>query len=459
MKSMAQQPSLGIIWDNPADTSEAKAKLDIYAAHGIDYIQLNHPVNPENLALLRDAPFTLLVQLDKSFLTLSEIQQKQTSLLQQFGETADYYRSYLNIAAIGLLKNSQTSHPDFRDSFSPILDSLSIRSNKEFYFYANENWYYLNSPANSFATLYPDSAFSSNDIVAFDAMFSKEVEQNSGLIFFVNSKWLDEALASYPEFSKSLLLYDENNEWQIPLPESKETGDSQSWMILLLVLLWVALAVLFKTLPYLRPMLLRYFLAHRFFVDDILHYRERAITGGISLMAMHAVFSGMVFYILANSSISEAGLEAFFHHLPSLAIVGTNYASFFVIGVILTLVVQTIALFWLYLPAKNLEHFSQAVNLYAGTFFLDFLTVTILVTLFVTGFGLTYILTFGALFVLIWFGAFNVSAFDISRSMGQGTAIYLLLTIGLHTILSVGLLVLFFVNQPLVQVLELAINL
>ncbi|MEQ8525885.1 hypothetical protein [Gracilimonas sp.] len=456
---MAQQPSLGILWDNPVDTSEAKAKLDIYAAHGIDYIQLNHPVNTETLSLLRDTPFTILVQLDKPFLTISEIQQKQTNLLQQFGETADYYRSYLNVAAIGLLKNSQTFHPDFADSFSPILDSLSIRSNKEFYFYANENWYYLNAPTKPFATLYSDSAFHFSDIVSFNTIFSKEVNQNSGLVFFVNSKWLDEALVSYPEFSESLLLYSENNQWQVPLPESDESGESQSWMILLLVLLWVTLAILFKTLPYLRPMLLRYFLAHRFFVDDILHYRERAITGGISLMAMHAVFSGIVFYILANSSISDAGLDAFYHHMPSLAIVGANYASFFVFGVLLTLVVQSIALLWLYLPAKNLEHFSQAVNLYAGTFFLDFLTATILVTLFVTGFGLTYILTFGALFVLIWFGAFNISAFDISRGMGQGTAIYLLLTIGLHTILSVGLLILFFVNQPLVQILELAINL
>lgn len=456
---MAQQPSLGIIWDNPTDTSETKTKLDIYAAHGIDYIQLNHPVNPETLTLLRKAPFTLLVQLDKSFLTLSEIQEKQTSLLQQFGETADYYRSYLNVAAIGLLKNSQTFHPDFTDSFSPILDSLSIRSNKEFYFYESENWYYLNSPTKPFATLYPDSSFHLDDIATFNTIFSKEVEQNSGLIFFINSKWLDEAFSAYPEFSESLLLYSEDNEWQIPLPESDESGNSQSWMILLLVLLWVALAVLFKTLPYLRPMLLRYFLAHRFFVDDILHYRERAITGGISLMVMHAVFSGMVFYILANSSISETGLDAFFHHLPSLAIAGAKYASFFIIGTILTLVVQAIALLWIYLPAKNLEHFSQAVNLYAGTFFLDFLTVTILVTLYVTGFGLTYILTLGALFVLIWFGAFNISAFDISRSMGQGTAVYLLLTIGLHTIISIGLVILFFLNQPLVQILELAVNL
>jgi hypothetical protein len=456
---MAQQPSLGVVWNYPADTSEANIQLNTFSEYGIDYLQLAHPVSPDLLAILREAPFTILIQLDELYLTFSEIRSRQSNLLQQFEEATDLYPSYLNIAALGLLSNSQTSHPEFYNTFSPILDSLSARSNKDFYFYASEYWYYFNSPNIPFAALFPDSAFQRTDIAAFDEQFGKEVDQNSSLIFFMRSGWFNEAISEYPEFAESLMQYEQSQEWKIPLPAADESRNPQNWMVLLLVVLWLGLAVLFKLLPYLRPMLLRYFLAHRFFVDDILHYRERALTGGIALMVMHALFSGMVFYILAQTSISSTGLNAFFHHLPTLAIFGTNYASFFALGVITTLLIQTIALFWLYLPAKNLVHFSQAVNLYSVTFFLDFLIVTILVTLYVTGFGPTSIVIFGAFFVLIWYGTFNISAFDISRSSGPGTAIYLLLTAGLHTLLSIGLLVLFFANNSVVQIFELALSL
>ncbi len=456
---MAQQPSLGIVWDYPADTAVAGDQLDIFAQHGINYLQIDHPVNPEMLSILRESPFTVLVQLDKSYLTLNEIRNHRSDLLQQYRVATDLYRSYVNIAAIGLLKNSQVSHPNFSDTFSPILDSLSARSNKDFYFYAKKQWSYFNSPDKPFASLYSDSVFQRTDIIDFNKQFGQEVDQKSSIIFFLRSKWFIQALSAYPEFSESLFQYEQTQEWKIPLPTEDESNRSQSWMVLLLVVLWLGLAVLLKLLPYLRPMLLRYFLAHRFFVDDILHYRERAVTGGIALMVVHALFSGMVFYISAESSMSKTGLDAFFHHLPSFAILGVNFASFFALGVILTLVFQAIALIWLYLPAKNLEHFSQAVNLYSGTFFLDYLTVTILVTLYVTGFGSTTILFFSALFVLIWCWAFNISAFDISRSSGPGTALYLFLTIGLHTLVSIGLLVLFFINDSLLQIFDLALSL
>ena len=453
------QPSLGIIWHSPTDTSEAVNQLHMYEKYGIEYIQLQHPVHTEVLGLLRSSPLTFIIQLDKAYLTLSEIRSQQNILLQEYGEIVDLYRSNLNVAAIGLLKNSQTFHTDFMDGFTPIIDSLSIQSNKEFYFYSNKDWYYFRTPEEPFATLYPDSVFQRKDIITFDEQFHEKTEQNSELIFFMTSKWFDEALNSYPEFSESLLMYKNNYEWQIPLPESEKSDSPQNWMIILLVLLWVCLAILFKFLPYLRPMLMRHFLAHRFYVDDILHYRERALTGGISLMSLHAVFSGMVFFIIAKSSISEAGLEAFFHHLPVLAIAGPNFASLFIIGVIITLIVQAIALLWLYLPAKNLEHFSQAVNLYACTFFLDYLTVTILVTLFVTGSGLPYILSIGTLFIVIWYAAFNLSAIDISRNLGPQKSIYLLLTIGLHTVISVGLIILLFTSTSWIQVIDLAISL
>jgi hypothetical protein len=276
---------------------------------------------------------------------------------------------------------------------------------------------------------------------------------------FVNSSWFKEAINSYPELSESLIVYQEKQDWQLPLPDGEKTSAFPNWLIYVLVTLWLGLSIQFRYLPYVRPMMIRYFLAHRFFVDDILHYRERAALGGILLMHSHAIFGGMVAFMTAKTIISAAGLEAFFFHFPVLAVTGLNYASFFFIGFILVLLTQGVALLWLHLPAKNIEHVSQTINLYAGSLFIDFILVTIMLTLYTSGFGAATITSFAILFVLIWFGAFNFAAYDISSGNAPGRVAYLALTLGLHTVISAGLLILFLNSTHLIQILSLSIGL
>jgi hypothetical protein len=162
---------------------------------------------------------------------------------------------------------------------------------------------------------------------------------------------------------------------------------------------------------------------------------------------------------VAQILFSDHGIEAFFHHLPFFAITGSNYFSFFFFGLILILLTQIVALLWLYLPAKSLGHFSQAINLYAGSFYVDFFIITLMVTLFTAEIGTSITLMLAVIYVLIWFFAFNLAAFDASRNMGSGRIFYLLLTIGLHTILSFAALLLILLNTDIIEILDLAISL
>ena len=452
------QPSLGIVWEIPSDTATAIQQLDQYAYHGIQYLEVQYPADSRILDILEGSSFTLLVRSDKNFILLDELNEDRNQFLEEYIGLAEQYRSNLNVASIGLLSNSQTQNPEFLNTFQPIIDSLYSQSSKSFYFYSHHRWHYFDSPNQYFALLFADQDYQPNDLAEFDEAFKSEVSTQSKLIFFVHSTWFDEAISSYPELSETILAYQAGDDWKLPLPEVQEEPASQNWMVFILVLLWVALAVQVKYLPYIRPMLLRYFLAHRFFVDDIIHYRERAATGGIFLMIKHAIFSGMVFFIIAQATISETGLTAFFHHFPSLAIAGSTYATFFLLGVIITLLTQLIAIFWLYLPAKNLEHFSQVINLYAGSFFLDFFTVTFLLTLSITGFGTPVLMSLAGLFVLIWYGAFNIAAFDISGNMGPGRLLYLMLTIVLHLVITGIMLGIIFANPSWIQAIELSLS-
>lgn len=453
------QPYLGVVWEVPGDTTETVQQLETFTRHGITYLELEHPVDSWTLSHLRDKDFTVLVRTSKSYLTLSEIENQQNALIEQYSTIAEQYRTYFNVAAIGLLSHSQTEQPEFEAVFSPILDSLDTRYNTSFYYYSREGWFTFQYSREPFATLFSRQNYHPKHLDEFYSRFQELISDQSSEVLFLSSAWLLEALETYPELSKSLTDYRNGHQWVLPLPDVDHQAVSSNWLALLLMLLWVALAVIMKYLPYVRPMLLRYFLAHRFFVDDILHYRERAASGGVLLMIMHAVFGGIVFYITAHILISPPGVNAIFHHLPLLAITGINYTSFFFLGVILVLLTQFVAILWLYLPAKTLEHFSQCINLYAWFFFLDFILVTLMVTLFLADTGSSLIPTLAALFIVIWFAAFNIAAFDASGNMGSDRFLYLFLTIGLHTVFSIALIVLILTQVEFLQVIDLAISL
>ncbi len=452
------QTRLGVVWDAPDDVAEAQQQLDSFSNLGISYLELQEPVSEPVLLLLHEAPFKIFIRSDESFLTLSDFSEQRHELIETFRDLAVHYRSSLNVVALGLLTNSQTAHPDFTSAFSPILNSLKQVSNKSFYFFRDNGWYYFNEPEQVFGIYFNHRKFTSYDLILFDKELKTTLSQKEHQVLFISSTWFLEAINSYPELTKSLQNLKNNEPWILPLPNASPSTFSPHWIVLILLLLWSALAIEIKYLPFVRPMMLRYFLAHRFYVDDILHYRERSAIGGILLMVMHAIFSGLVAYVCSHLLFSEVGMQAFFHHFPYLAITGTNYVSFLFIGIVLVLFAQFITIFWLYLPAKNLGHISQAINLYAGAFYADFLLLTVIITLFMAGSGSLIALILSGIFVLNWYAAFHIAAIDASQSLGSAKVIYLILTIGVHTIITVGLLIALLNTPEILQAIDLALS-
>lgn len=445
------QTDLGIIWEQPEDILEAQSELAFFEDSGIEYLEISHPVDNEILALLDRASFTIFVRFTPEFLTLTDIKNQQNELVTKFSSDLDNYRSYPGIRAFGLLNNSQINHPDFETAFAPVLGSVSTDSSSSFYGFNTGQWFYIDQPDQAFATSIPNKNFDETHLSNFN-----ELMESGNELVFLHSNWLIEGTNDYPELAKSISDYKDSQHWQLALPNAQEISSFPNWLVLLLLISWAGLSIQIRFLPYIRPMLFRYYLAHRFFVDDILHYRERAALGGILLMIQHAVFSGIVLYITSRLFFSPTGVDAFFYHLPALAITGSNHFSFFFIGLIVVLLTQVIALLWLHLPAKNIEHFSQTINLYAGVFFLDFILVTIMLALYLTGFGITVLTVMAGFFVIVWYAAFNIAAIDMSSNMNQGRLTYLLLTIGLHATVSVGLFIYALSSNELMQVFELA---
>ncbi|MEX2604534.1 MAG: hypothetical protein WD361_10030 [Gracilimonas sp.] len=456
---LCAQGILGITWEVPEDTIKVNQQLDAFSQLGISYLEIDHPVDPQILSLAEEANFTVLVRSNKSYLTISDFKSQQNELLEDFLAISDRYRSYFHVAGIGLLSHSQTRHSDFETVFSPVIDSLKAQSNKSFYFYSNNNWYNFESPTRPFGKYYYSNEFQIWDLSTLQSTFDQEISGSPNLIHFFSSSWLLEAIENYPPITKSLQNYTDSGQWIMPQPKIPGEPVSARWVVLLLFMLWIALAIQIKYLPYVRPMIIRWFLSHRFFVEDIQQYRERASSGGILMMILHSIFGGLVFYLSSRILISEAGLQALFHHLPYLAITGINYISLFFFGVIVLLITQLLTIFWLHLPAKTLDHFSQTINLYAGAFYSDFIIVTVMVTLFAAETGSSVILILAGFYLLIWYISFIGAAYDSSHKMGPNRIFYLLFTIGLYIILSIAALILLLTNVEFIQIIDLAISL
>lgn len=453
------QNTLGIVWEVPEDTTEAVNQLRRFSDLGVSHLEINHPVSTSIMELLERTEMAVLIRSGEVFLTVSEVEDRTELLKKNYAEFIKSYQPYRNVAGLGLLSHSHVEDSRFLDEFEEITNSLSQVSEKSFYFFHNQKWFNFSNPQQPFGLLYSDRSYHPSDLAEFESDLSSMIATDSNQLLFIRSSWLLEAIEQYPELSSSLMEYQEKNIWELPLPNATDQGASANWMVLILLILWVALAVQIKYLPYVRPLILRFNFAHRFYVDDILHYRERYLTPGILMMIKHAIFGGLVFYIAAQIQFSEYGIEAFFHHLPWLAVTGSNYFSFFFFGLIIILLIQVIALLWLHLPAKTLDHFSQTVNLYAGFFYIDYVIVTLMVTFFTAEIGSSLTLTLAAVYVLIWFLAFNFAAFDASKNMGSKSITYLLLTVGLHTVLSFTVLLFLIIYTNLPEIISLSISL
>lgn len=457
--SSIAQTYLGVTVTDEEELEQVTQQLDLLQNYGIQYIEIATEADRQELNELSGQGFTLLVRSNIKFLTAANVDRSREQIQTDLFELNDRLIDMPDLEGLGVFSNSATYSQAFNGAFDPIFSTLRAQSDLTLYFVNHDQWFSMDSPTDAFGELFDFKKYPVNTLQHFDRWFTNKLENKSGQILFFPADWLLSLNKNYPAFDASLKEFAETGNWLLPLPEPESPGPSLNILVLLLLVLWGSLAMQMRYLPYIRPMILRYFLAHRFFVDDILHYREREATGSLLMMLSHAIFGGMVSYISAGILLNDAGVSAFFHHFPYLALVGPNLGSFFAAGALIVLLTQVVAILWLHLPAKNIDHISQTLNLYASLFYLDFFIVTLMLPLFLTNTWPILTLSLGVFYVLIWFASFNITAYNASKAMGPDRFMYLLLTIGLHLVVFLGAIVLLMVSTEIEEVLALSFSL
>ncbi len=445
----------GISFSPDVSDDEILTAMPELIENGISVIELISHRSLSILEELSEFPVQILVRSDIQFLTQHQLENSQEiqSRLRYFVES---YGSDSRINGLGIISYSDEvpiglmiDHA-FADSVL-IHYKVDIAPGEDFFTFVHSDYYDADENIN---VVVFEAPFSPNDFNTLSLAIDNFEE-----IILMDWYWYSEASQSETYFLDALIIAANKEGNLFPVVETIHEKKLPDWPVIILVLLWISLGIHLRSNLTYRPLLFRYFTYHRFFVDDIMRYRERSAAPGITLYIQHAYFTGLIVYILSTTFISNKGLEAFYHHLPLLAVFGQNYFTLFVLAVILSLAISFICLLWLYVPSKSMNHFSQVLNLYTWVFHVDFLLVSISLILLITGGSQTLILILGILHFLIWILGFIVTAYDSSKYLMKGRIKYLFNTAGILLIVTITIIFAFLFSGYPIDILQLALSL
>jgi len=460
--SKAQQSTstnLGISWEPSSNPKEISSQLSFYDQIGIKFIELKHPISSSVLDSISRYPIQVLIRFDTKYLTTYTVNKNRDEIIQQYSSLILEYAEYESVIAYGLYSYSQSFDAGFIKSFETITDELQQISNREFYEITSGPFNALD-----FSIYEIKSGSLPIDISAFllakdnspnDAFLLNELFQKNPELLFLDSNWLLKAIQIHPYLTTALQNFKNGEEFILPLQKKEFQPTKFNWPVLVFVIIWITMGIHVTVSQTYKPLIFRYFTGHRFFVDDVMRYRERSYVNGVFLFFQHAFFTGLVVYIFSALLISNAGLDVLYSSIPQFAIFGKNYFSLFILGTLFTVFIQLIALVWLYFPSISMTHFSQTLVLYTWVFHLDFLIVSAMLTLLLFGGSGNLILFLALLFVINWLVAFFLATLDSSKYLIQKRASYIFYTFGLYTIVNIGLLILFLSNDLITDFLEL----
>lgn len=446
------QSSLGVIWNPPPNELQASDELRTLKSYSTKLIILKEPENPYITAELNRLEIPFIIDTDNQFYTASKFNDQKDAILKQVNRIYSLNHQYGSFLGTLVFSHSQTNN----DSFKTILQSLEkltvFNDSLSFYEYKNNELKNLSEETKTgsfFSPHKPDVAaiYDFNDLI-----------ENTSSLLIVEYSWLREIVTNFPNIEHALQNSTTLSDAVIPLPKLPEETPLVHWSIIILLLLWISLAVNVMINPTYKETIFRYFTSHRFFVDDILSYRERSSSSAIFLFFQHAIFGGLVTYVLAKTFITETGLEAFYSYLPGLGILGQNYFSLFMLGSLTVFLIETIAIAWIYIPNPALSHLNQALNLFTWIFHLDFILVTVIIVLFFAGSSTLILSILSLIYIIIWFSSFNTTALDSSKRLGMNRTRYLFKTIALHTLGLAVVVAFLLIFNGWLEVLDLVIN-
>lgn len=466
---------IALSFDHNSAYLPTQSELDITLKSGINLIEFSNPALFNTRSIDN---FYILIGSSDRYVTMNRFESELESMIET---TLAKYQAFKNIhpdrlAALKLFHFPADFNPSFRNLSEYYIAKLSEEIRLPFY-YQSSNFLieetdvlpyrfistYLNESNEALQVqnrvLYFDPGQDDHAALRqLEELLKQSLELNDTIIL-IPSDWFFERLQVQPDLQLVFSNYAQGKLIPFPFPKIESRVSDLNTAVLLLIIIWVLIICLYKYRPNFADSLYRYFLNHSFFATDTMENRSRNFSDAFIILLLHILIAALFFYTFSIQIFSKNGLEALSHNFPFLLIPGSEPFSFFVLGLVLSIISHFISIIWIYLLNKSMNRIGQAIQLYAWGFSVNFIIVTLVVSLSFWDVSSFWIYNLSLLFLIVWVLCFNVTSIDGARFLERRRILNILLTFGLHTVLISGLILLLILTPEIYEPIELAFKL
>lgn len=476
VEGMAQK-AIGVEWSVPNNNGQALQQLDSFEQLGVDYLLIDTTLNEPVWQRVDSLQFTVFADLPVNYPVAHTFTDADSTLIDEISSRLNHYATKPSVRAVGLFRFGQINNSNFDEALEPTIQEISTTLSVDVYYTTTKSDIVEIDNLVSFK-LIADNGLSSDEQVPQNNIggylytpvqpdtllgpvknLLAKADRDSVPVFF-KSGWLQQMTDSSPELRSSLQYYINTSELVFPIPqEPSPNSPSHSGIVILLLVIWGLFVLNYHFNPIYQKASSRYFSAHKFLVVDIMKRHIRTITPAVIILIQHILASGIAAYCLGVVLFTGNGLNALLHHFPDIFLLGSPLLSLFLWGCLISFLCHFVSIIWIGILNKDVKHTSQILLLYSWPLQINFVVITLMVTLAmsVSWAGIFYLLT--VIFALIFLSAFVVAAFDTTKHSSDSKTLFLVSSVGIYSILVAGLALWFFSNEYLLEVLNLAANL
>lgn len=322
--AMAQVRPIGLIWDIPESTTQARAEVEVMRQHGIVHVYTTSVPGDEVLQVLRNYQIQLLVQHPLRYLTASDLERNGVMLQSEIMQEWNRIRVYPHLVGYSLFFEGAIFRPDFLGLAATLRPSglpdqlayyTSDMSPSEGYSIPmkrigliqtmNEAYTMLESaPDAHFLVLVYDTE--NHDIASWYKLLKSA---GTGRIY-VDSRYYfidDEVNESIRQLVNSI---QSDPEFLLPIRQREvdpQPFDGYSVLVFLVILIVFGIHYAFD--PTYRKSLQRFLVSNRIFIDDLVQRRAKLTFSNYIVATYVILLSGAFVMSVAEFSVSHSGTE------------------------------------------------------------------------------------------------------------------------------------------------------
>lgn len=459
--SLYSQSSLsyGIKWDVPDEESRAKKELTLFQQTGITHLMVEGIVPYNLMDIISAFDFDITVQLPYIYIIEDEFRDHYLTIAEDYKDYSIYYDEFSDVTALSLFYVADLSNenlynllPELAKIYPtrfdltyvqiPALNSSAIASDDKispvWLTIAPRDMKHEHVSDSKRFILFEDEEYSYSHLSRF-------IEQtDGGLIYLTDAYFWSGLEAELPVDSVISATIQDANKLFDRTSEKKE-NEYPNLIIFSLVFTILIFGVHYGFEPNYRKSLSRYFGAHIFFVDDIGERRIRLGTSLLLVMLVQALLFAIAKTFFLQYTLTPLQHEILTSHLPWLTFASTTFFGSLILNGVVMLLFMLICGLWIYLAFPTLQQIYQSFLLFLWPLHLTIPVVFLYVISVLTNVSEFLSASLIVLYLIIVFGSFILTFFDMIRIEKKTSlpVIYLTTFIPYLIILSVVLLYLF----------------